>query len=517
MKKIVHTVALVGGLCASELLHAADATTYQHAILANYYLQEGNSRHAARHFGHLRAEAHSPYALEGYVYDLFRRKQFHEIVRMIPELTEPFADNPAIRLLFAHALANTGDGHAASAAYVALNQSFPANQEAAFYAANASFDAGQHNRALQIIDTFLNKSNPQPKHFIFHYLKSQIYAQLDDSTNAVTSIKESLELYPQFGQGQLLLGMLQQQARQCTPSAGPSTTKRADKKLATRMSALVAAPAKTLERDDDDLEYAFHLCENGQHTHALAYLNRYLTHHPDDEAALLLKINVLSACNDAPASQALFKELLTKHADNELWFNALHLLHRTGQARSYAIDLLKDVAHQQPRNFYAALYLGDLYAQEKETENALTHLQRACDQTRDTKMQSKILFQMGLLCYHAKRYDQMCTLLDRAHRFGHHGPSIDNLLAYYYAKRGNDMGKAQELLNRALKAKPGSVHFLDTQAMIWAQSGKLDEAQKLLQKLGAQAQTDEHILRHLRKVSAALNAEQQKVASVTTQ
>ena len=96
--------------------------------------------------------------------------------------------------------------------YLKLANQFKTDQTIAFQAANIYMRRKEPENAIATIDSLLNNSPRKPNNFIFHFLKSQIYVQLNNKEKALESIKACLAMQPRFDKGWLLLALLEEQA-----------------------------------------------------------------------------------------------------------------------------------------------------------------------------------------------------------------------------------------------------------------------------------------------------------------
>jgi Tfp pilus assembly protein PilF len=85
-----------------------------------------------------------------------------------------------------------------------------------------------------------------------------------------------------------------------------------------------------------------------------------------------------------------------------------------------------------------------------------------------------------------------------------------NNYSYQLAQNSLDLDKAAEYIEKALKNRPGSVTFLDTKAWIYYKSGKIEEAEKIMDGIFENADvlndpSSEELLEHLKVIKKALN------------
>jgi len=165
----------------------------------------------------------------------------------------------------------------------------------------------------------------------------------------------------------------------------------------------------------------------------------------------------------------------------------------------------KKLQHHHKNNLWVALYLADLYLQQKNHEKALEQLHLANTLTTDTQLQTKLSFQMGILYFEQRDFDNMKIVLEQGYHLGHNFPPLLNLLAYYYATKGKNITNSQKILKQGLDVDQTNPHFLDTKAVVLYKQKKYRQADKLLHQLHQQVPHDATILIHLAKVQNKLN------------
>ena len=121
---------------------------------------------------------------------------------------------------------------------------------------------------------------------------------------------------------------------------------------------------------------------------------------------------------------------------------------------------------KQPQNLTLALYAADLALRTTDTHHAHYLLKKAYGLTTDPLLQTKILFQRGLLEYELGHFKQAYTLLENGYALKQEYPPLLNLLAYYHATQDKNMDRAITLIKSALTKDASNPHFLDTHALI---------------------------------------------------
>jgi len=480
-------------------------------IWANYNHFAGNTKATHHWYQKIFSSPGSIYTYKGYIHFLYDLGQYQQIIKLIDSLNTIFSQDPDTQRIFALAFEKTNNQAQADERFIRLNDQFKSHQEIALHTANVYLRKKEPENALKVIDNLLNSSPKKPNYFIFHFLKAQIYTQLNKHQDARTHIKKSLEMHPQFDKGWLLFAILEEQAGKIDEAIKGYTTfleitGGSNKTIEQRLLALILQQ-KMAEKNNQPLflnrscfNKALLLFKQKQYTRALDQIDKCLKQSPDSNDDKLLKIQILSALHRFDHAIKLLNTWIDQEPQNTLWFKTLHVLSRTGAPRISIVEALHQIKKRHPNQPWPTLYLADIYLRDGNNCNALDCLQHAVTQTNNKQLKTKILFQISLLYYDSEQYDHMKNILDQIQVLTPDFAPQLNLLAYYYATQGNNLSKAQKLLDQALQKDPNNPHFLDTQAVIFYKQKKYDQAHKLLQQLLKKIPDNATMLIHLAQI-----------------
>ena len=189
--------------------HASDpAQPYHLYFWANYNQLQNNHSVAQKCYESLFKQQSSPHLYPGFLMHLLQTKQFNEIVRLIPTVEATHKQDFQTQLIFINALENVGKKNEVAQRLATLSKEHPENSEVIYYTAAAQAENGNYKEALSSIDTYLANAHSSAKNFLFYYLKAQIFSKTSDLTQAIINAKKSVELFPAFDQGWLLLGLI---------------------------------------------------------------------------------------------------------------------------------------------------------------------------------------------------------------------------------------------------------------------------------------------------------------------
>lgn len=508
MKKIIYIVLVM--LTSLPSLAVKDSEVHNY-MMANFCQFNGKMKSAYQLYTTMIAQDAPKYMYNGYVHLLNDTQNYQPIIQLIPKLDELFNKDSSIQLIFAQVLERTGKHDLADDRFIKLNDKFKSNQEIAFSTANSYLRRKEPQNALLVIDNLLNSSPPRPNNFIFHFMKSQIYMQLDDKPKALASVKKSLELHPRFDKGLLLFALLQEQAGELEHAIkGYSTflevTQGTNKEVEQHLLQLIFkqkiqqkgdSAGNSLVMNQSCFNKALKLFEEKSFTQALEQIDNCLKENPDVIESKLLKIQILSALKQPEKIAQILTSWILKDANNDMWYKTIHLLTQNSISIDQAITILESVHKEQPKNALPVLYLADLTTRSHKTHSALSYLEKALALSTDEQIKAKILYQIGVIHYDTHNHKGLKKVITQAEKLKYSFAPLLNLIAYHYAADDNDNAKAQKLISIVLKQDGTNPHFLDTQALIYYQQKDYQKALPILKKIAQIIPSDYTILIHL--------------------
>ncbi len=443
---------------------------------ANYKFYGNDLKNAGYWYSQITPDKDSLYVYLGYIPYLAATGSYADIVKLIPELDEPFKNNQEMQLHFAAALEQTGKKNEAHSRLVLLNDQNKGNQELAFKVVQMYLERAEPENALKVIKNLLNNSPRRPNNFIFLFMESQIYLQLNKKPEALASLKQCIDAYPKFDKSWLLYAVLHEQEGKIEEAIKGYTT----------FLEVSPQPNSEIER----------------HLLMLAFRQKLqkpkLAQSPDDIEARLMKLQVLAQQKQFDKAGRLLEQWMKTDKDIELWLKATHLLTYLGLPYETALIILENV-EKQKSSLSLMLYKADLALRSAKPEKALPILQKAYAQCTDATLKTKIALQMGIIYFDQQKWELAQKTLEDALLLGHAYAPINNLLAYLYATKLDDLKKANEHITITLKSDPNNPHFLDTKALILYKENKFDQAIPILQKVAQAHPTDHTVLCHLGK------------------
>lgn len=494
-------------LCAQSI-HANQSAQNLHSyFMANFYLAGGDIKNAGLCFQQIVPDNQAHYVYLGYVPYLSASKSFAEIVDLIPQLDQSFKAHQELQMHFANALEMMGKKDDAFARLVELNDRNKSHQELAFKVVQLYVERQEPENALKVIDNLLNNSARKPNNYIFLFLKSQIYVQLNKKDLALATIQECIHAYPKFDKSWLLYAVLQEhQGKLEEAIKGYSTyleiTPDLNSEIQRHLTTLQFRQKLVKQHSSADpkeqLNTAAALFEKQDYAKALHEVNLYLSSHADDTEAKLLKLQILAQQKQFDAALNNIQEWASNQTATELWVKALHLLTYMGLEYGKALKTLDALAHKHPHSEVIAIYKVDIALRDPHHKNvALKTIDHALKLISDTTIKTKLVFQKALVEYELQYWRHAQKTLEDNLGWVTDYPPLHNLLAYIYASKTNNLDKAQIHITKALAKDADNPHFLDTKAVILYHQQNYAAAITILEKIALAHPQDFTVQCHL--------------------
>ena len=524
MKKLVFSCIVIHSLIAGN------TTTHNlhNYFMANYDQFKGNMQRSYERYKSLISDSAPIYSYKGYVHLLFDTGNYAHIEQLIPQLDRLFEKDQTIQFIFAQTLEKLGKFDQADDRYIKLNDQFKNNQEIAFNTVNSYLRRKEPENAIKVIDSLLNTSGNKPNNFIFYFLKAQINMQLNNKEEALKNVQKSLDMHPRFEKGWLLYALLHEQAGELANAIKGYTnflenTGGNNQEVEQHLLQLVFK-LKIQQRNLNQsitinkqcFEQALNFFEKKKYKEALTQIDACLKEKPDSDQSKLLKIQILSALKQHDTLIDLLSAWIIEKPEQTIWYKTVHLLTQDTLTFDNALNILKNVESKHPKNILPQLYIADLAARFNKNDIAQRYLEKSLNLTTTQSLQSKILYQLGLINFEEKNHESFKKVIAKAHEINSNFGPLLNIIAYYYATDGNNLKEAESFAQKALKQNPEDSHYLDTQALILMKQQKYTEALVLLEKVAQKIPSDYTVLVHLAQ-SQYENGQQQKALTTLEQ
>ena len=485
------------------IIQSNESEKYHFYFWANYNQLENRAGLAQQCYDFLFKNFNSQHLYPGFLAHLLQTQQFDTIVRLAgkPELNN--LKDLSTELIFIKAFEATGNHEEGVKRLVALSTQYPENPEIIFYTATMHAESNRFKEALAVIDTYFTHANYAAKNFIFYFLKAQILSRMGETAQAIENVKKSLELYPEFENGWLFLGLIYELAgnldealtnyQHCLKIVGPNPLlERQILQLQLKKNNMLSNA--TVNKPFTEAMQAY---QQNQFQKALHIIDANPALQQNTQSRLL-KLELLCKLNRVSQAITLLTQWINENDQDETWYRALHLLHLAGISQNQIIAILSALEKKNEHNGLMLLYKADIFLRNNDVKQAFIYLNKAVKQITNLRIKTLILYQLALLFFNDRKWDDMVSVLLEAQKLNQQFPPLLNLLAYYYATKGKKLEEAEQLINTVLRIEKNP-HFLDTKAFILYKKKQYQPALTLLNNLVTELPKDSTVWFHLAK------------------
>jgi len=385
----------------------------------------------------------------------------------------------------------------------------PANLEVLILSSRASVVRGQPEKATATMDKARNLYPQSPQAHFNHALT--LVAQ-KKPREAASSLNQTLALDPEFTEASLLLAgvnmlrndhaaaiailktVLQKHPELMRAQTMLADAYRSHGDLDGALRLYEGLEKRYTEKPEFPLARGLVLTQQGHYDEARGAFNHVLQLSPDSMSASEQLLNLDLKDKHYEAARARAQQLIARRpeAPEPLLFLARTLLAQSDV--SAATAALERAIAIQPEFQPAYLILAQVYAENHEEEKALERLRLLAAKTPGDVT---ALMMIGTLCERQQQFpsarEAYEKLLVIAPRFS---PALNNL-AYLYAEKFNELGKASELGRKARELRPSDPTIADTYGWILYKKGEYAHALTLLQESAGKVPEDPELQAHL--------------------
>lgn len=508
MKQIVYAILLSIPL----FLQAKEAQFYHNYMSAHFNDLQGNTQLAQRQYSKLFDAGAPAYAYQAYLHHLASTKQWALIVRLMPQLDTLFSDDLPTQKIFITALESERKIDEAEKKLIALQERFKDNAELSYAVVKGLAAKQDFGGALKKIDEFINNNPAQQHAFLFYYTQAQIFTNLRKPAAAAESIKQCMELKPNFDQGWLLFGLiheLQGNVSDALSGYNKALELSGPNPMIEQHILGLTIKEKTVTAQStfaDNFNKAVQLFRQKEYSQALASINTALKFAPQHQSARLLKVEILINLKQVDTAIGLLKDWILQKPEQEIYYKSLHLLYQAGIEPDKIIKAFYDLEGIMPHNLLVLTYLADLYLKHATNDKALEYLKKSLPRTNDHFLKAKIYYQIALLYHQLDNQNGMEQALLSGYKLHQNFVPLNNLLAYHYAHTGK-LHEAEKLLLPIIE-KEINHHYHDTYAYLLYKKKEYKKAETTLLNTLKQCPQHCYSLLHLAQVYAKLNQQQ---------
>ncbi len=479
------------------------AGAYSLYLEATYLQQKGKVKEAISRFSELEKIIACPAVYGPYLQALFEAEQYKKMIVLYAQhkkdIHSLFEKNHLLQASVAQAHLATNQKQKAQALFTSLLKDHGDDAQTCYFIVVGYFKTHHVEAATKLLQRCLTNQALQPKHYLFNFLLSKAYLEQNKPTEALVCVEKSIAQFPKFDRGWLFKAVLQEQQGRISEAitgykkfldlAGR------DKSIEKQLIQLLFNQQRFAEAADylkklsaDCPEYCFDLAliqaKNGEYATALSNINKVLEATPDLEKAKLLRIEVLLNGGNTEEALVSLKKWILAEPHNLGALHTLLLLRQGNVPAKKLIEVLQEAHTSHPKNLGVTAALADLTCETGNVGDATALYREAIANTSDKKMRGKIYFQICHLLLDQKNYSALESTFEEIQQAGCTYHALQNLQAYYYAQTHKKLAEARHLVDEALRARPESAAYLDTQDLIAKQMhrGSEPEAKTARQK-----------------------------------
>lgn len=495
------------------------ADAYDQFLQASYLHAKGDNEKALKAFDGIMQTRPSEDVFEPYLQALFDAERFATVIKVYErnkkKIDPLLKKNPMTKAFVAQAYLSTGKQAKAQALFDTLLQEHGNDVQMCYFIAVGYLKTKRHPAAIKVLQDCVRNEALKNKHYLFHFLLSKAYLELDKAQAAMASIEASIAQFPKFERGWLFKAILHEQQGKISEAISGykkflDLTGR-DQSIEKQLVQLLFAQQRFSEAADylqklsnDSPEYCFDLAlvqgKSGDYTAALTNVNKVLAQNPALQKARLLKIEVLLNSDQTDAALSTLCGWLNEEPQSLGTLHMFLLLKQGGIAATRLLPALEEVQQKHPNNLGILAVLGDLALEAEQSGKALDFYDQALQKATHKKLRSKIYFQKCYILFEQKNNSALQAELEKVEKEDCTSHALLNLKAYHLAQSGQDLSAALGAVDHALALKPGEAAYLDTKALILHKMQKPKEALHFAQKALSLAPNDSIIRRNAKEI-----------------
>ncbi|MCK5632416.1 tetratricopeptide repeat protein, partial [bacterium] len=389
------------------------------------------------------------------------------------------------------------------------------------------------NKALSIVNNYLNKSFNKNQNLAFLFLRSRLHLKLDNKEKAIKDLEEALAIRD-FDIGWFTFAQINEKennikkailgysnylyivAMQPRNLAGQILFKAIESKLLNLLFSLAIKnhPKISPDKIKQYKTTIIQLFNKHEYKNAFEKLEKCITKEQCGNEKKLLKVQKLNSSKSFKKAANVTKQEFLKNPNNDVWLETLHDLYHKGLDSADMIAILQEIEKKHPNNLMTLLYLADMFTRTEQTTKAIKYHNKALSLADDIYTKTSLCYQLGILYYETKQFKAMEAILQTGKNFGLDYAPLINLLSYHYSSNKKTVAQAQILIDNVLEQYPNNPHFLDTQARIFYKQKKYTQALSILEKIILEEKNDLTIVKHLAKTYQKVGNTNQAIAYI---
>lgn len=493
--------------------------TYNLYTQANYFHSKGDAQRTMQIYKKLFEKKPPIFVYDGYFKFLFDMGQILKIVEIYQKneskFKKFFENNLDFNLMVAQAFLMANQDDKAEKIFVDLAKNYPDNEQVAYYFAVSLIKNNQFEKTLAYLNECLEKPQFKSRSFLFYFLRSKVYMHMNKNDLAMRDIEKSLEVFPRFDKALLLKAMLLEQLGRVNEAIRGyqhflSLVGR-DEMIEKQVIQLMFSQNRMPEAlqylkklKGSTPEYFFDLAmiefNSGNYKKALQDINTCIEKSPTFVRGKLLKVEILLAMKNHSKILAFMRDWLTREPYDNSVIHAVLLLSKAGVSKQQIASLFEDVLKSNRATVGVWAALADIYVEQKNYKTSIVLYKKIFDSTSDADLKSKVMYQVAYIYFLTNQTKNMENILLQSIKHPVVYPASYNLLAYAYAKNGQNLSQALDYVNKALLEDANSPFYLDTKGLVLSKMGKKEQALELFEKALTISPGDAVIIEHIAQV-----------------
>ncbi len=387
----------------------------------------------------------------------------------------------------------------------------PENDEAAVFKTQVLSEQDKTAEALKFIKSFTAKVKDSAAAWFY---VGKLEQAKDHFNEAIFAFRKAIEIRAGFSQASLALGLTFEthaQNQKAIEVYEAQMEEKPDMQVAGRLVTLYLKANQSDQAirllqtmsslDPEDLNTRLRMgllrMQRGEWGEAAKDLESLLAKVPDSD-----KVNYYLAAvyEQQGKTDATLEHLSKVSIDSKLFEDAsLHAvgIHRRAGNTEKAFGVLKDAIKRSPENAGFYLVMASMYEDEKKNKDASQVLSDGLKVFPDHE---KMRYFLGALLEKIGQTDEAVVQMEKILEKNPNHADALNFVAYTWTTQGVRLKDAEDMLKRAMKAKPGNAFILDSFGWNQFMLGKHRNALIYLEKAVGIKGDEETILQHLVEV-----------------
>mgnify|MGYP000978105345 CR=1 FL=1 len=499
----------------------SNEATYNLYTQANYFHSKGDAQKTMQVYKKLFEKKPPIFVYDGYFKFLFDMGQILKIVEIYQKnetkFKKFFENNLDFNLMIAQSFLMASQDAKAEKIFVTLAKDFPDNEQVAYYFAVSLIKNNQLEKSLAYLNDCLERPSFKPRSFLFYFLRSKVHMHMNKNDLAMSDIEKSLEVFPRFDKALLLKAMLLEQLGRVNEAIKGyqhflslvGRDEMIEKQVIQLMFSQNRMPEalKYLKKlKGNTPEYFFDLAmiefNSGNYKKALQNINTCIQKAPTFVRGKLLKVEILLAMKNHSQILTFMRDWLKREPYDNSVIHTILLLSKAGVSKQQVTSLLEDIVKSNRATVGVWAALADIYVEQKNYKTSIVLYKKIFDSTADVDLKSKVLYQVAYIYFLTNQTKNMESILLQSIKNPVVYPASYNLLAYAYAKKGQNLSQALDYVNKALLEDANSPFYLDTKGLVLSKMGKREQALELFEKALTISPGDVVIMEHIKQVKS---------------